>query len=122
MNAETLVQDTLRLESRETELQTVIAFHGVSEARDPSQFLGPIFRRAAEHAETTGRELVLDFRHLERMNSSTVVSIVRVFETARRGTLRIRVVYDRQVRWQRVCFSALIAFDTVGHRIQFSTP
>jgi len=62
--------------------------------------------------------LVLDFRKIEYMNSSTITPVIRTLEQARRASRSIRVLYQKTVKWQELSFSALQVFETPDRRIQ----
>jgi len=117
MTNEVHAERNLHIEVCESVLQTIVSFIGNSDARDPSPFIEPILRRVAEQADAHSKMLVLDFRKLDRMNSSSVPPIVRVLDAARRGQLRLKIIYDRTRRWQATSFCALKAFETLDGRI-----
>ncbi|MDQ3266686.1 MAG: hypothetical protein M3Y59_24055 [Myxococcota bacterium] len=117
MTNEVHAESNLHIEVSESLLQLIVSFVGTSDARDPTPFIEPILKRVAEQARNHSKLMVLDFRRLERMNSSSVPPIVRVLDTARRGQMRLKVIYDRTRRWQATSFSALKAFETLDGRI-----
>lgn len=111
----------LHVRVTESDGQIVISFSGISDARDPGRVLEPLLATAVAKAELTRKELVLDFRPLSRMNSSTVPPILRVLHHARRvSSLRVTVLYARLQRWQTISFSALKAFESGDGRVAVS--
>ena len=108
----------LHVRITESDGQIVISFNGVSDSRDPAKVLEPLLASAVAKAELSRKELVLDFRPLSRMNSSTVPPILRVLHHAKRASnLKVTVLYARLQRWQTISFSALKAFESPDGRV-----
>jgi len=116
MDIETLSSEGLTLEVRHEEDITV-TWRGRSTARDPSRFLLPILMRLVEDAAANGHSLVLDFRALDYLNSSTLAPLVRILDAARRGTASVVVQYSRPRKWQTLSFTALEVFQTTDGRV-----
>ena len=116
METETHSSEGLTLEVRRDEAITV-TWRGRSTARDPSRFLLPILTHLVEAATADGRSLVLDFRALDYLNSSTLAPLVRILDAARRGTASVVVQYSRPRKWQTLSFSALEVFQTTDGRV-----
>ena len=95
-----------------------VSWRGRSTARDPEQFILPILTQALDTAGAEDKPLVLDFRHLEYMNSSTVTPLIRVLGEARKRNLQLTVLYDKKLNWQALNFSALEVFHTEDNRIE----
>ena len=113
------VSGSLKVEVEETWWQLLMTLTGRSDARDPSDFLEPLLISAGERSVAGSKRLVLDFRKLEAMNSSTVGPILRAIERARRvPKAQLTVRYDHTLRWQTITFSVLKAFETGDGRIQ----
>lgn len=117
-NLETYVHDQLELSSQEDESSLTIRFSGKSILRDPSEFLMPILLRSLEGAERSQKRLVMDFRTLAYMNSSTLTPIIKVLEQARLGEGKITALYKSSLKWQNISFSALSIFQTPDRRIE----
>jgi hypothetical protein len=107
----------LKIDVAESQTQVLVAFTGISIARDPAPFIDPILKDAAERAEKRSKELVVDFRSLDRMNSSSVSPILRLLHHAHGGKLRLTLTYAKLLKWQAMSFAALKIFETVDHRI-----
>lgn len=115
------IDQELQIELRETAEALLITLRGASGARDPSVFLDPLLSDAVEIALRADKELVIDFRGLRWMNSSTLPPFLRLIARAQGEPLRLRLVYDRQQHWQGVSFSVLAAFETIDRRISVSS-
>ncbi len=116
--AKTYASGDLKLEVRSGESAIEVAWLGRSTARDPSSFLGPILTDALRQAGAAGQGVVLDFRRLEYMNSSTITPVIRLLHEAKRGTARVKILFKQTSRWQELSFSALTIFQTDDERIQ----
>jgi hypothetical protein len=91
---------------------------GQSTARDPGVFLRPILGRALELAAKGERQIVLDFRQLGYMNSSTITPVIRTLEQAKRAGRKVRVLYNKARKWQALSFLALGVFQTPDKSIE----
>jgi hypothetical protein len=95
---------------------------GKSSDRDPGQFVTPILTSILERAANGTKRILLDFRQLAYMNSSTITPIIRLLDEAKRGTThRITIIYDKSAKWQDLSFSALKAFATKDDRIRIQS-
>lgn len=107
---------TLRLE--EVDEAVKLEWRGMSMAREPANFLLPILTRALDLGLERQKPVVIDFQQLEYLNSSSISPVIRILEQARRGHGRVRVVYNKALRWQALNFTALEMFRTPDARIQ----
>lgn len=85
--------------------------------RDANDTLMPIFTTAMEESANNNVRLVLDFRQVTYMNSSSFAPVIKVLEKARLGKQALSICYDRQQKWQTVSFSAMTIFKTPDERI-----
>jgi hypothetical protein len=113
----TYTDDALTLRLFETDDAIRLEWSGMSMARDPGKFLVPILSRALDTGLQSGKQLVIDFRRLEYLNSSTITPVIRILEHARRGRSAVRIVYDKTLKWQALSFTALELFRTPDGRI-----
>jgi hypothetical protein len=120
MKFETFSSHPLTLDVGEDPSGVTVVWRGRSTARDPAEFLIPLLTKALERATEMKRPLVLDFRHLEYFNSSTITPVVRLIEETKRRGGSMVITYDRKLRWQELSFSALQVFHTGDHRIRIS--
>jgi hypothetical protein len=107
---------TLELEQAQGEVR--VSWSGRSTAREPGRFILPVLSKAVELCEESRAPLVLDFRKIEYMNSSTITPVIRTLEQARRASRSIRILYAKAIKWQELSFSALQVFETPDRRIQ----
>jgi hypothetical protein len=97
-----------------------LTFSGKSILDDPVEFVLPVLTDALTEADESGARLVLDFRNVSYMNSSTYAPLVRILHKARLASSEVSVVYSGAVRWQEVSFSALNIFQTRDGRIEIT--
>jgi hypothetical protein len=118
MATESFVKEPLRLELSEDGEAICVVWSGKSMAREPGPFVLPVLARAIELGERGARRVVIDFRPLSYLNSSTLSPLVRVLEQARRGSSRVTVRFDPAQKWQELAFTALRLFATADGRIE----
>lgn len=81
---------------------------GQSNTRDPGATLRPFFEQVMVLLNKE-REVELDFRGLEYMNSSTFRPILSLVQTASVSARGVSVRYDATKNWQRLSFKTLQA-------------
>jgi hypothetical protein len=91
---------------------------GRSVDRDPSKFITPILLESLRKTSHNDKRVLLDFRRLEYMNSSTITPVIKALERAKRGATKITVLYDGSLKWQDLAFSALEIFQTTDKRVE----
>ena len=104
--SETFTDRQLKLELQESN-DIRLTFGGRSTARNPGEFVLPIMLRSLDRAVAAKKKLVLDFRELEYMNSSTVTPVIKLLEQAKQRGCTLTVLYKKDLKWQAVSFSAL---------------
>jgi hypothetical protein len=85
-----------------------LTWTGQSVARDPAAVLKPFFEGLTRFAGKM-RDLEIDFRGLEYMNSSTLKPILTFVQAANSDYRAVHVRYDGQKNWQRLSFKLLQA-------------
>jgi hypothetical protein len=110
--------ETLSIEVEDAGDGVKVVWHGSSTARDPGRFILPILTRALERSSSSDKPVVLDFRSVEYLNSSTITPVIRILEQARRGSARVLLLYRKDLRWQELNFTALEVFRTEDRRIE----
>jgi hypothetical protein len=118
MNGRVYSSKELSLDVRHDEGAVTVVWTGRSMAREPVTFIGPILAEAYRVGAEAGAPLVLDFRALEYMNSSTITPVIRILREASKGTGRVLVLYQRAAKWQELSFSALTIFETKDQRVE----
>ena len=93
-------------------------WEGKSIEREPGKFITPILLQLIRRCSENEKRLILDFRGIAFMNSSTITPIIKILERAKRGSSRVRVIYDSTSKWQELIFSALTIFSTKDNRVE----
>jgi hypothetical protein len=84
-------------------------WRGRSTDRQPEIVLTPFFRQALD-AAAPGGTLELHFEALDHFNSSTITAIIGLVAQARARGVRLALIYDPSLRWQKLSFEALTVF------------
>lgn len=108
----------LTLEVTDTPDTIHVTWLGKSLSRKPSTFITPVLTDCLSVATAKDKAVVVDFRKLEYMNSSSITPVIKILERAKRGTVPVTIIYDRSQRWQDLSFSALEIFQTRDNRIE----
>ena len=108
----------LQIETIENDTSISTKWNGKSVDRKPGVFITPILMKVLKRGNEQNKEIVLDFREIEYMNSSTITPIIKILERAKRGKSKITILYKRALKWQQLIFSALEIFQTTDERVQ----
>jgi hypothetical protein len=115
---ETFVGNLLKIELEEEKDAINISWSGKSVDREPGKFITPILVNAIRRSSGLNKKIILDFRKLDYMNSSSITPVIKILERAKRGRTQIRVVYKKSLKWQDLSFSALEIFKTKDGRVE----
>jgi hypothetical protein len=107
-----LVVGDLRIEALEDEASTSVQllWKGRSNNRHPGEALTPYFREVLATASLRRLPLELHFEKLEHFNSSTITSIIQLIQDSRARAIKLVLVYDQALKWQKLSFDALRVF------------
>jgi hypothetical protein len=108
----------LQIELNENINSISMIWTGKSTHRKPSEFIAPILAETIKKSNATKKRIVLDFRRLDYMNSSTITPIIKVLERAKRGAIQITLLYNKSLKWQDLSFSALEIFQTKDSKVE----
>ena len=115
---ESFVSNLLTIDIKENKNSINIDWIGKSIDRKPDKFITPILVNAIKKSSDCNKRVILDFRKLDYMNSSTITPIIKILERAKRGTNQITLLYEKTLKWQDLTFSALEIFQTKDQRVQ----
>jgi hypothetical protein len=104
----TFQADDLKIEVKVERTLVCLTWLGQSNSRDPSAVLRPLFDELTGHVSKE-REVELDFRSFEYMNSSAFRPILLFVQQASKSSRGVRVRYDSRKNWQRLSFKTLQA-------------
>ena len=108
----------LKIHVLENDNSINVTWIGKSVDRQPSKFLSPILINTMEEAKQKTKRIILDFRKLEYMNSSTITPVIKVLDRAKKSIISLTILYNKALKWQELNFSALELFVTKDNRIE----
>lgn len=108
---ENLAHGDLTIEVTETDKVVSCTWRGKSNERNPPEILKPWFDKLL--AELTEKQAALEmhFEKIEHFNSSTITALIRLIQFCRKSNLKLVMVYDQSLKWQRLSFDALRVFE-----------
>ena len=83
---------------------------GKSQDRSPATILAPWFEKLLVEAKQAAAPVEMHFERLEHFNSSTITALIRLIQNARNAGVQLLMVYDQNLKWQRLSFDALRVF------------
>src|SRR4051812_14495205 len=83
---------------------------GKSTDRQPGKVLGPFFKGVLAKATERKVPVEMHFEKLSHFNSSTISSIIQTIQDARGHGVKLVLVYDHDLKWQKLSFDALRVF------------
>jgi len=84
-----------------------LTWSGKSNDRQPGKVLDPYFDALVSDAASRGIGIEMRFDRLEHFNSSTITSLIGLVQQARSRGVKLSLVYDRTLKWQKLSFDAL---------------
>ena len=87
-----------------------LMWKGKSNNRNPGEVLTPYFREVLAAASRRKLPIELHFEKIEHFNSSTITSIIQLIQDARARSVKLILVYDHALKWQKLSFGALRVF------------
>jgi len=108
----------LQIELIENTNSVTLVWTGKSTHRKPSEFISPILAETIRRSNASKKRIIMDFRRLEYMNSSTITPIIKILERAKRGATEITLLYNKSLKWQDLSFSALEIFETQDSKVE----
>ena len=107
---ENLSAGDLRIEVTSLPTALQLVWHGKSDDRYPAKILQPYFAEALQSALDRSVPLEMHFQHLAHFNSSTITSIIRLIQDARGRAVKLVLLYNQALKWQKLSFDALRVF------------
>ncbi|MBN2533859.1 MAG: hypothetical protein JXB88_13270 [Spirochaetales bacterium] len=104
-----LTEGLLTIAIEEKDNEVCLKLEGDSRDIEPAVFLDPYFKEIVEEMKSKGKKLVVDFRNLNSMNSSTVLPIITFVRNLEEGSISTEIVFDLESNWQKASFIPLSA-------------
>ena len=84
-----------------------LAWKGRSNDRQPGKVLDPYFDALVRDAASRSVGIEMRFDRLEHFNSSTITSLIGLVQQARSRGVKLGLLYDKSLKWQKLSFDAL---------------
>lgn len=98
--------------------KTKMSWIGQSDDRNPAVSLNPYLDSLIE--DLKGTELLVEYRQLEYMNSSTVPPIIQFLKKLNTNGIKTQITYDANSKWQCASFKALETLSLMMNNITVS--
>ncbi len=108
----------LRIEIVDREQGIEVKWLGKSVQREPGRFITHVLGEVIDASSEFQKPVVLDFRELGFMNSSTITPVIKVLDRAKQSAVKLTLLYDKSSNWQDLNFSALRIFETEDRRVE----
>ena len=105
----------LKIHRRNNEIE--VFWHGKSNERNPEEKITPFLNSIIKECGIF-KKLLLNFSYLEYMNSSTVTPVIQFLTICQNENKTVSVIYNKNIKWQELSFSALEIFETKDRKIQ----
>ncbi len=83
---------------------------GVSENKDLIPYLEPYYNKVL--TDSSPKKIILDFRTLKSMNSSTVPAIIDWAKKFGENNVEVKIYYNKASNWQKTSFRLLGTIST----------
>jgi hypothetical protein len=100
----------LTIETSESDDSIRLQWRGKSTERQPNKIVLPFIANVFAVALETHRSVDVHFEQLEHLNSATITTVIQIIQEAKTRGVRLRIVYDQGVKWQKLSFDALRDF------------
>jgi hypothetical protein len=84
---------------------------GKSNERNPPEVLKPWFDKLLAGAVERKGTIEMHFEKIEHFNSSTITALIKLIQICRKSNIKLAMVYDQTLKWQRLSFDALRVFE-----------
>ena len=109
---ENLISGDLTIEVKEqTNAVFSCVWRGKSNERNPPEILKPWFEKLLAVVTEKKGSIEMHFEKIEHFNSSTITALIKLIQTCRKAGVRLVMVYDQTLKWQRLSFDALRVFE-----------
>ena len=86
-------------------------WRGKSNERNPPEILKPWFEKLLTSVGERKGSIEMHFEKIDHFNSSTITALIRLIQACRKGRIKLAMVYDQSLKWQRLSFDALRVFE-----------
>ena len=86
-------------------------WRGKSNERNPPEILRPWFDKLLATVGERKGSIEMHFEKIEHFNSSTITALIKLIQICRKSSIKLVMVYDQTLKWQRLSFDALRVFE-----------
>ena len=86
-------------------------WRGKSNERNPPEILKPWFTKLVAAVTERSGSLEMHFEKIDHFNSSTITALIKLIQVCRKSNVKLVMVYDQSLKWQRLSFDALRVFE-----------
>ena len=86
-------------------------WRGKSNERNPPEILKPWFEKLLGAVSEKKGSIEMHFEKIEHFNSSTITALIKLIQVCRKSNVKLVMVYDQSLKWQRLSFDALRVFE-----------
>ena len=99
-----------------------LVWKGKSNDRHPGKIFQPFFARILDVAGERGAAIEMHFQQLEHFNSSTITAIIQLIQEARSKGIKLVILFDASLKWQKLSFDALRVFAKGNDLLELRSP
>jgi hypothetical protein len=97
----------IRVAAPEPPAPIELVWTGQSNDRQPRKVLDPFLSGVIDEAAARSVGVESHFEGLEHFNSSTITAIIGFVQRARSRNVRLVLLFDKALRWQKLSFDAI---------------
>lgn len=86
-------------------------WRGKSNERNPPEILKPWFEKLLAAVGDRKGSIEMHFEKIDHFNSSTITALIKLIQVCRKANMKLVMVYDQSLKWQRLSFDALRVFE-----------
>ena len=86
-------------------------WRGKSNERNPPEILKPWFEKLLASVTERKGTIEMHFEKIDHFNSSTITALIKLIQVCRKSNVKLAMVYDQSLKWQRLSFDALRVFE-----------
>lgn len=106
-----LIAGDLTLATQPERLDAIeLVWTGKSNDLYPGKQLSPYLQAALSEAAERTVPIEMHFDRLDHFNSSTITLLIQFIQEARQRGVRMVMVYNQAIKWQKMSFNALRVF------------
>ena len=105
-----LASGDLTIEINESGSPIKLTWKGKSNERQPNKTILPFMAAVFGLASEKGVAVEMHFENLEHFNSATITTLIQIIQEARAKSVKLALVYDQGLKWQKLSFDALRVF------------